>query len=463
MEISNLINIAFALVTCSGVVFIVYSLLKARKSDSGDGGELAAAEERARNLKADLDAEKSVTEKLRAEKADLDKELAGTRVKLEGLGDLQKEVDRLREENKSLHQQLAGTRAKLDSQEDLEKKQKELSEKMKLEFCKLSSDILKNYSVDFKTTSKSEIDALIKPFSENVSALKKQIVESFKTESDTTNTLKGEIMSLHKQSKAISEQANNLAQALRGNAKIQGNWGETLLKDILERVGLKESVHYLTQNKVEVEGQTRGFTDIEIFLPDNRRLIVDSKVSLTAYAKYCESENEAEKEILKKEHIKSVKAHIDELSGKYKNDLGFVLMFVPVEGAYLLACDSDCWDYALKKNVVLVTGTHLLAVVKLIEQMWRQDENSKKVKEIADLGEKMLVKVCNALEDCESLEKSLGKARESIKNFKTRLNGKGGLVSLAGKMKNCGVKAPNKLETFIDEDEIVDVTEEESL
>lgn len=374
------------------------------------------------------------------------------------LDEVKRERDEARAKMEELNRELSATTEKLNAEkknlENFERKQKELFETMKLEFSAISNKMFEQHSEKFKTASKSEIDALIKPFAENVGALKKQIEESFKSENTTTATLCGEIRTLLKHSETISTEARNLTNALRGNAKVQGDWGEMLLETALQSAGLIAGTHYLTQNKIEVEGQTRGRTDFEILLPNERRIIVDSKVSLNAYVDYCNADNEKSRGNAQKAHLASVKKHIDELAGKYKKDdsLEFVLMFVPNEAAYLLACETDqsLWDYAFKKQIVLVSGTHLLAVVKLIEQLWSQDSRIKNIQKITEIGEKLLKKFSDAMSDFGKIEDRLEKTQSAVNDFKTKMSGKGGALKLANDMKELGVKAPGNLPKFED-------------
>ncbi|MCQ2055684.1 MAG: DNA recombination protein RmuC [Fibrobacter sp.] len=315
--------------------------------------------------------------------------------------------------------------------------QKELQEKSRLQFEELATRILEEKSRKFSEASNQNIGALLKPLAQNLDDFKRNVLENRERSAAQHASLQNEIKNLMMQTQMVSQQANNLATALKGDSKVQGDWGEMILSTILERSGLVKDVHYTTQENIKNEAGNNLRMDVLVKLPDDRCIIIDSKVSLTAYSRYCEAGEEAARALALKEHLASVRKHVDELAAKkyeeaQKGTLDFVMMFVPVEPAYLLAIqnDAELWTYAYNKHILLVSPTNLIACIKLIADLWRREEQNRNALKIAEEGAKMYDKFVGFLDSFEKLGATLGKANDAYGNALKQLKtGSGNLVT----------------------------------
>lgn len=334
--------------------------------------------------------------------------------------------------------------------------QKELQEKSRLQFEELATRILEEKSRKFSEASNQNIGALLKPLAQNLDDFKRNVLENRERSAAQHASLQNEIKNLMMQTQMVSQQANNLATALKGDSKVQGDWGEMILSTILERSGLVKDVHYTTQENIKNEAGNNLRMDVLVKLPDDRCIIIDSKVSLTAYSRYCEAGEEGEeaaRALALKEHLASVRKHVDELAAKkyeeaQKGTLDFVMMFVPVEPAYLLAIqnDAELWTYAYNKHILLVSPTNLIACIKLIADLWRREEQNRNALKIAEEGAKMYDKFVGFLDSFEKLGATLGKANDAYENaFKQLKTGSGNLVTRSQKLRQLGVKTTKEL------------------
>lgn len=340
--------------------------------------------------------------------------------------------------------------------------QKELQEKSRLQFEELATRILEEKSRKFSEASNQNIGALLKPLAQNLDDFKRNVLENRERSAAQHASLQNEIKNLMMQTQMVSQQANNLATALKGDSKVQGDWGEMILSTILERSGLVKDVHYTTQENIKNEAGNNLRMDVLVKLPDDRCIIIDSKVSLTAYSRHCEAGEEAARALALKEHLASVRKHVDELAAKkyeeaQKGTLDFVMMFVPVEPAYLLAIqnDAELWTYAYNKRILLVSPTNLIACIKLIADLWRREEQNRNALKIAEEGAKMYDKFVGFLDSFEKLGATLGKANDAYENaFKQLKTGSGNLVTRSQKLRQLGVKTTKELpKTFEDAEE----------
>eukprot|EP01132_Coremiostelium_polycephalum_P011457 gene11457-14039_t len=273
----------------------------------------------------------------------------------------------------------------------------ELQDRFRLEFENIANKILEEKTFKFTEQNKLNLDLILNPLKENIKAFEDKVEKVYKSESDERNTLKGVISELMVQSKQIQTDAVNLTKALKGDSKRQGNWGEVILEKVLERSGLQKDREYRIQSSFTSSEGSRLQPDVLIDLPDHKHLVVDAKVSLVAYERFVNAETEEEKENYLKQHILSIKAHIQGLSNKNYQDLyqinapDFVLLFIPIESSFGLAIqsDADLFNYAWDRKIVIVSPSTLLATLRTIASIWKQERQNRNVLEIARLSGSM--------------------------------------------------------------------------
>ena len=341
-----------------------------------------------------------------------------------------------------------------------EKQNESLRREMMLQFNVLASDVLKRNSESLKEANSEQIDALLRPLKENIESFKKTISEGYVKETSSRKLLEVQIERLVKLNETIGEEARNLTSALKGNSKVQGDWGEMILETLLENAGLERGINFETQltrdsggNVLKNDEGKLLRPDVLIKLPDNHSIIVDSKVSLTAFVDYCNAEDENVRIVAGKKHLQSVYVHIDELHAKmYQNNLkgaaDYVMMFIPNESAYIAAVqlDINLWKYAYERGVIIVSPTHLFSVMSIVSQLWRQDKQNKNAMLIAERGGKLYDKLVLFMDSFEKVGKSIDDAMTSYnKSFNQLRTGKGNVLRQAEDMKNLGAKASKSL------------------
>ena len=327
-----------------------------------------------------------------------------------------------------------------------EKQNESLRQEMMLQFNVLASDVLKRNSESLKEANSEQIDALLRPLKENIESFKKTISEGYVKETSSRKLLEVQIERLVKLHETIGEEARNLTYALKGNSKVQGDWGEMILETLLENAGLERGINFETQltrdsggNVLKNDEGKLLRPDVLIKLPDNHSIIVDSKVSLTAFVDYCNAEDENVRIVAGKKHLQSVYAHIDELYAKmYQNNLkgaaDYVMMFIPNESAYIAAVqlDINLWKYAYERGVIIVSPTHLFSVMSIVSQLWRQDKQNRNAMLIAERGGKLYDKLVLFMESFEKVGKSIDDAMTSYnKSFNQLRTGKGNVLRQA--------------------------------
>ena len=341
-----------------------------------------------------------------------------------------------------------------------EKQNESIRREMMLQFNVLASDVLKRNSESLKEANSEQIDALLRPLKENIESFKKTISEGYVKETSSRKLLEVQIERLVKLNETIGEEARNLTSALKGNSKVQGDWGEMILETLLENAGLERGINFETQltrdsggNVLKNDEGKMLRPDVLIKLPDNHSIIVDSKVSLTAFVDYCNAEDENVRIVAGKKHLQSVYVHIDELHAKmYQNNLkgaaDYVMMFIPNESAYIAAVqlDINLWKYAYERGVIIVSPTHLFSVMSIVSQLWRQDKQNKNAMLIAERGGKLYDKLVLFMDSFEKVGKSIDDAMTSYnKSFNQLRTGKGNVLRQAEDMKNLGAKASKSL------------------
>ena len=349
---------------------------------------------------------------------------------------------------------------RLEAELDSERKQglgrieslNEAKEALTSQFKNLANEILEDKSKRFTEQNAANLDALLKPLQTKLTEFKEQVSNSYGNEARERFALKSEIERLANLNLRMSDETRSLTQALKGDSKVQGNWGELVLESILESSGLRKGEEYLVQDSHTLTDGSRLQPDVVVKLPEGRSLVVDSKVSITAYARHAETTDPlvAEQELAA--HIQSLRQHIQGLSSKNYSALyglgsvDFVLMFVPIEPAFLLALKTapNLYQEALAKNIVLVCPSTLMATLRTVAHLWRQDHQNRNALEIAKQCGTLYDKFVGFVDDLEKLGQRLDQAQSSYHDAFNKLKtGKGNLIRTAEKVRELGVK-PSK-------------------
>lgn len=354
----------------------------------------------------------------------------------------------------------------LKDQIDRDKQELEkLQASFRMEFRNMANEILDEKTLQFKKTNKEELDVLLKPFKDNISDFRERVEKIYSEENVQRGALQNEIKNLQDLNRRITEETNSLTNALKGNSKVQGDWGEMILQTILENSHLIKGVHYTTQQNLKDEQGNNLRPDVILHLPDEKQVVIDSKVSLTSYVGYCSEEDPETKAKLLKDHLVSVRRHVDELGSKKYQELvnspDFVIMFVPNEPAFMCALqnDADIWNSAYNKKVIVSSPTNLFALLKIVDDLWKRDDQSRNAIEIAEAGGRLYDKFVGFIETLEVLGKNITNAQVSYDKAMNQLaTGSGNLVGRTEKLRKLGVKATKAMK----KDMVVKALEEES-
>lgn len=348
----------------------------------------------------------------------------------------------------------------------------ELQAKFTKEFENLAGKILEDKSRKFTEQNKENLDTILTPLKERIADFEKKVNEVYISETKERAALAEQLKYLHELNKQMSEEANNLTRALKGDTKTQGNWGEYILESILEKSGLVKGREFVIQETIKSDEGANLRPDVIVNMPDNKSMIIDSKVSLTAYESYCSSDEKTIKEKALNEHINSIRRHIKGLSPKdYQNlyglqSLDFVLMFIPIEPAFALAVQGDAALFydAFEKNIVIVSPSTLLATLRTISSIWKQEKQNRNALDIAKKGGELYDKLSAFVEDLIKVGTRMDDAKKSYEEAMKKLaDGRGNIISRAENLKLMGAKATKSIDQRIVERSIDDNEDQSEL
>ena len=403
-----------------------------------------------------LSAQQRLTQELNNQKIVSDSSIANLRETsartLHEKEELQKRVHTLIEERTTAQTNLTETKRQLDQQQQSNtEEQSKLEERYRAQFKNLANDILNEQTQQFKQSNKESLDILLKPFKDNITSFRERVEKIYADGNQQQGALQNELKNLMELNNRITTETTNLTNALRGNSKVQGDWGEMILETILDNSNLIKGIHYDTQESVKDEENRDKRPDVVLYLPDQKRIIIDSKVSLTAFVNYTNSDNELERKGYLDQHIKSVRQHVKELGRKeYQklfNSPDFVVMFMPNEPAFLTALqvDDTIWSDAYEKKVIVSSPTNLFALLKLVADIWKRSEQNKNTAEIVTQGTKLYDQLVAFTGSLESVGVALDKAKDSYDDAYKRLcTGNNNIIRQGEKLRKLGL--PTKKE-----------------
>lgn len=418
--------------------------------------------------------------------AQLEKQLAIVEVEGKQLEQLRRD---LAEKDNRLHQvgrDNAGLKSRLEADQQhyahqlAQEKQilTQAHQQLTKEFENIANKIFETKQQQFTQSSRTTLETSINPLREQLKDFKKQVEDVYHKEAAERNKLVGQIGELQKQTQQIGQDAVNLATALKGSSKTQGNWGEVILERLLEESGLQKGREYETQVSLQNEEGKRRNPDVIVRLPENKDLVIDAKVSLVDYEQYCNSDNDIDKAKALKNHLASIKAHIDGLSRKnYESleqirSLDFVFIFIPIESALMLALEHDqnLSNYAYDKHIILVSTTTLLTTLRTVENLWRFEKQNKNAEKIAAMAGTLHGQFRLVLESLDEVGQSINKTQSAYDMVQKRLHtGKGNLYRKIQSLETLGAKTKKSLpkvdheEHLLLDDESDEVIDEQSV
>ncbi|MBW8184869.1 DNA recombination protein RmuC [Shewanella nanhaiensis] len=327
--------------------------------------------------------------------------------------------------------------------------------RLNTQFENLANKIFEERSEKFQHQNTNQLDSVLAPFKQQLEGFRKQVSESYTNEQSQRSAFNHQLESLKALNLQMSRDAVNLTNALKGDNKQQGNWGEVILERVLQESGLREGHEYDTQTDLKNDDGKRFKPDVVVHLPENKDVVIDAKMSLIAYERYFNSDEEEVRKQALKEHVISVRSHIKGLSNKdYQKlhgltSLDYVLMFIPLEPAFLLALEHDpsIVNYALEQNIMIVSPTNLLVALRTINNIWRYEYQNQNAQQIAKQAGKIYDKLCGYIEDMEKLGRAIDGAEKSYSNAMNKLSsGKGNLIKQAHQMQQLGVDTSKKID-----------------
>ena len=373
------------------------------------------------------------------------------------LTEIKGERKQLLEEKEFLGQELIRKEAEAsqlrEKQEDQKKEILKLQDTFSKEFENLANKILEEKSTKFTEQNQKNIKNILNPLHEKIQLFEKKVEETRKENYGIHQALKQQLMTLQTQNLKITQEAENLTRALKGESKMQGNWGELVLERVLEKSGLEKDREYSVQQSFRREDGSRSLPDVIIHLPNGNKMVVDSKVSLTHYERYVNAEEENREGYLK-EHLNSLKRHVEQLSAKKYEDLyemespDFVLMFVPIETAFTIAINTepDLYNKAFERNIVIVTPSTLLATLRTIDSMWSNEKQRRNAIEIARQAGALYDKFEGLVSDLTQVGKRMDEAKNEYSGAMNKLvTGRGNIIGRIERLKKMGAKTKKSL------------------
>ena len=432
------------IIVIGGCIFIAIILLWIKLHKTGQTAGIEEIED-LRNERDSLSSDKKVFEE-----------------KTRSLSDQLQKTEKHLDEKSAVILDLTGQlSAKVTDLENLQKKLQEqkaeletIQERFRTEFKNLANEILEEKTKKFTEQNEKNLDQLLKPLGEKIHAFEKKVEETYDKESKQRFSLEKEIKNLADLNQQISKEATNLTNALKGQSKTRGNWGEIILESILEKSGLAKDREYYIQPSFTNEQGKRIQPDVVVTYPGDRNVVIDSKVSLNAYERYASSDNKEEQEAALKEHLLSIRNHISDLGSKNYQDLyqlkslDFVMMFLPIEPAYLIAMqyDTNLWNYAYERRILMISPTNLIAALKMIATLWRVEYQNKNAQEIAEQSGALYDKFAGFLEDLKDVGNKLNATRKSYDDSVNKLSeGKGNLLRRVEKIRELGAKTTKEI------------------
>jgi DNA recombination protein RmuC len=366
--------------------------------------------------------------------------------------------EKIRTEKDSLAISL--TRKETDFQNLWERNQEQrqevekLQEKFTKEFENLANKIMEEKTMKFTEQNKENMKNILSPLQEKIHLFEKKVEDTHKESIDYHAALRQQIIDLNKANEQMSKETINLTKALKGDSKMQGNWGELVLERVLLKSGLEKGREYEVQQSFVTDDGARVFPDVVINLPDGKKMVVDSKVSLTAYEKFCNEEDDIIRNAHLKEHVNSIRRHVEQLGEKNYHDLyqiespDFVLLFIPIEPAFAIALSEDTLLYnkAFEKNIVIVTPSTLLATLRTIDSMWTNQKQQENAWEIARQAGALYDKFDGFINDLVIIGKKMDEGKKAYEDSMKKLyTGSGNLITSVEKLKKMGAKAKKSL------------------
>lgn len=421
-----------------GVVALVLEVVRQRRTNAQLAAERSLCEEQMRQAAERRAASEAETAALRAQ-----------------LAARQEEVRRLGDERSEALRAQASAEARLTAVEErlaaAKSEREQAEETLRTQFRNLANDVLGEQTRSFRETNREALDLLLKPFRDNITDFRERVERIYASENEQRGALKNELKNLMELNRRITTETTNLTNALKGNSKVQGDWGEMILDTILSNSNLIKGVHYDTQHNLKDADGNNLRPDVVLYLPERKQIVIDSKVSLTAFVNYTSAETEAERAQYLAAHVASVRQHVVELGRKeYQrllNSPDFVIMFVPNEPAFLAALQADpaIWSDAYDKKVIVSSPTNLFALLKLVDDLWKRNAQSRNTADIVTYGTKLYDQLVAFTASLENVGVSLDKARDAYADAYKRLcTGNDNIIRSGERLRRLGLPAKKR-------------------